>query len=92
MAVSEPLDPVLTEHSLSLLRAIGREGIAMVEFKHDRHAQRPLLMEVNGRYWGSIGLAKSSCLGRLATPKTAGRLRSPILTRERYQTSAAVIP
>lgn len=57
MAVAEPIDPVLSGHALSLLQALGWEGVAMVEFKFDRHRGRVTLMEVNGRYWGSISLA-----------------------------------
>ncbi len=57
MAVSEPLDPALRDQALALLRAIGWEGVAMVEFKHDRSTGRAALMEVNGRHWGTISLA-----------------------------------
>jgi len=56
-ALAEPLDPVLSRQALALLQAIGWEGIAMVEFKVDRRRGRAVLMEVNGRYWGSISLA-----------------------------------
>lgn len=56
-AISEPLDPVLVKHALSLLKEIEWDGVAMVEFKYDRINRRPLLMEVNGRYWGSVSLA-----------------------------------
>jgi predicted ATP-grasp superfamily ATP-dependent carboligase len=57
MAVSEALDPLLSEYALSLLHTIQWEGVAMVEFKYDRTERRAVLMEVNGRYWGSISLA-----------------------------------
>jgi protein-tyrosine-phosphatase/predicted ATP-grasp superfamily ATP-dependent carboligase len=57
MAIAEPIDPVLSRQALSLLQAIGWEGVAMVEFKFDRRSDRAMLMEVNGRYWGSISLA-----------------------------------
>ena len=33
-----------------------REGVAMVEFRQDRAQGRSALMEVNGRYWGTIEL------------------------------------
>ena len=58
-AVSEELDPVLAEHSLRLLRAIGWSGVAMVEFKRSE-AGRAVLMEVNGRFWGSVALTVQS--------------------------------
>ncbi len=56
-SISEPLDPVLAEQSVALLRKLNWEGVAMVEFKCDRAEQRSVLMEVNGRYWGSLPLA-----------------------------------
>ncbi len=56
-AVSEPLDPILFRGALELLRAIEWEGIAMVEFRQDRSEGRTVLMEVNGRYWGTCSLA-----------------------------------
>ena len=56
-SISEPLDPVLAEQAVALLRKLNWEGVAMVEFKRDRAEQRSVLMEVNGRYWGSLPLA-----------------------------------
>ena len=55
-AVAEPLDPVLFEKSLDLLRALRWEGPAMVEFKVNPRDGSAVLMEVNGRYWGTISL------------------------------------
>lgn len=43
--------------SEALLRAIGWEGPAMVEYRHDPATGVFWLMEVNGRFWGSIPLA-----------------------------------
>jgi protein-tyrosine-phosphatase/predicted ATP-grasp superfamily ATP-dependent carboligase len=57
MAISEPLDSALLEASLNLLRALEWEGVAMVEFRYDRAHRRAVLMEVNGRYWGTISFA-----------------------------------
>lgn len=48
------------EKSEALLRAIGWEGPAMVEYRHDRASGRYWLMEVNGRLWGSLPLASQS--------------------------------
>ena len=56
-SISEPLDPLLAEQAVALLRKLNWEGVAMVEFKRDRAEQRSVLMEVNGRYWGSLPLA-----------------------------------
>jgi hypothetical protein len=58
MRVSEPLDPVLYEHAVKLLSALGWTGLAMVEFKTG--ADGPALMEINGRVWGSLSLAVAS--------------------------------
>ncbi len=48
------------EKSEALLRAIGWEGPAMVEYRHDAASGRYWLMEVNGRLWGSLPLASQS--------------------------------
>ena len=56
-AVSEALDPVLAEQAITLLRALHWEGVAMVEFRKDLISGRAVLMEVNGRYWGTVSLA-----------------------------------
>lgn len=45
------------ERSLALLRALNWEGPAMVEYRHDPSTGRYVLMEVNGRFWGSQPLA-----------------------------------
>ncbi|HEX8667555.1 MAG TPA: carboxylate--amine ligase [Allosphingosinicella sp.] len=45
------------ERSEALLAALGWEGPAMVEYRYDRATGRYLLMEVNGRFWGSQPLA-----------------------------------
>jgi predicted ATP-grasp superfamily ATP-dependent carboligase len=55
---SVPLDPVLYDHSVRLLGAIGWTGLAMVEFKVGPRG--PTLMETNGRVWGSLPLAVAS--------------------------------
>lgn len=41
----------------ALLEAIGWQGVAMVEFKVDTRDGLPKLMEINGRFWGSLQLA-----------------------------------
>jgi len=57
----EAIDPALhaaqMEKSEQLLRAIGWQGPAMVEYRHDPATGRHKLMEINGRFWGSIALA-----------------------------------
>lgn len=54
---SIPLDQKLVEKSFELLRAIGWQGVAMVEYKVDGRDGRAKLMEINGRFWGSLQLA-----------------------------------
>jgi predicted ATP-grasp superfamily ATP-dependent carboligase len=47
----------LQERSIALLRAIGWEGVAMVEYRYDPLRCAARLMEINGRFWGSFPLA-----------------------------------
>jgi predicted ATP-grasp superfamily ATP-dependent carboligase len=54
---SVPLDPVLLDHAMRLLGPLGWHGVAMMEFKQDRRSGTAYLMEVNGRFWGSLHLA-----------------------------------
>ena len=52
-----PMDHGLVQESFALLKAMGWQGVAMVEFKTDRRDGDAKLMEVNGRFWGSLQLA-----------------------------------
>jgi predicted ATP-grasp superfamily ATP-dependent carboligase len=54
---SAAVDSRLRELSLRLMRKIGAYGVAMVEFRVDSRTHEPYLMEVNGRFWGSLQLA-----------------------------------
>jgi predicted ATP-grasp superfamily ATP-dependent carboligase len=54
---SEPAEPQLAEWSIQLLRAMEWDGLAMVEFRYDPASGDAVLMEVNGRFWGSLPLA-----------------------------------
>jgi predicted ATP-grasp superfamily ATP-dependent carboligase len=56
VAVSEAVEPILADQALTLLRSLEWEGVAMVEFRFDRQSKRSALMEVNGRYWGTLAL------------------------------------
>ncbi|MGH7620875.1 MAG: ATP-grasp domain-containing protein, partial [Gemmatimonadaceae bacterium] len=60
VAISEPVNPTLLDYSLRLLRALEWEGVAMVEFRHDAATGESVLMEVNGRFWGSLPLASAA--------------------------------
>jgi predicted ATP-grasp superfamily ATP-dependent carboligase len=50
-------DPGLLSRAESLLRALKWQGVAMVECKMDSRDGKAYLMEVNGRFWGSLQLA-----------------------------------
>ena len=54
---SVALPQPMTDYALRLLQHVGWHGVAMVEFKVDRQSGMPLLMEVNGRFWGSLQLS-----------------------------------
>ena len=47
----------LQEQSVALLKAIQWEGVAMVEYRYDPLSGKAVLMEINGRFWGSFPLA-----------------------------------
>lgn len=53
----------LQQRSIALLQRIGWEGVAMVEYRWDPASDRALLMEVNGRFWGSFPLAVQAGAG-----------------------------
>ena len=55
-----PLDQHAEQRAKSeaLLASIGWEGPAMVEYRYDARADKYLLMEINGRFWGSLPLAR----------------------------------
>jgi protein-tyrosine-phosphatase/predicted ATP-grasp superfamily ATP-dependent carboligase len=57
VCLSEPLNPELADSAVRLLQRLEWRGVAMVEFRYDRGARQATLMEVNGRYWGSLPLA-----------------------------------
>lgn len=57
LSESTPVDPQAGAHAARLLEAIGWQGAAMVEFKRDVRDGVPKLMEINGRFWGSLQLA-----------------------------------
>jgi predicted ATP-grasp superfamily ATP-dependent carboligase len=52
---SVPLDPAMYRHAVGMLEALHWTGWAMVEFKLSDDG--PVLMEINGRAWGSLPLS-----------------------------------
>ena len=59
LSESAPVDPALQGLAEKLLRSVDWFGPAMIEFRIDPQGQ-PWLMEVNGRFWGSLQLAIDS--------------------------------
>jgi predicted ATP-grasp superfamily ATP-dependent carboligase len=57
---SVALDPQIADFSRALITKLRFQGIAMVEYKREAATGDPVLMEVNGRPWGSIQLAIAS--------------------------------
>lgn len=57
LCVSEKPARELMKQSIALLRALEWEGVAMVEYRYDPATGEAALMEVNGRFWGSLPLA-----------------------------------
>ena len=55
--MSTPLTPELLDASVRLLKVLDYTGVAMVEFKVDPKTGHWALIEVNGRFWGSLPLA-----------------------------------
>jgi predicted ATP-grasp superfamily ATP-dependent carboligase len=47
----------LMDQSRRLLEQFGWRGVAMIEYKQDATSGIPYLMEINGRFWGSLQLA-----------------------------------
>jgi predicted ATP-grasp superfamily ATP-dependent carboligase len=57
---SYPIDPLLGDYSRRLVEALKWHGVGMVEFKKDNASGEYRLMEINGRFWGSLQLAIDS--------------------------------
>jgi protein-tyrosine-phosphatase/predicted ATP-grasp superfamily ATP-dependent carboligase len=55
--MSVPVDPRLYDYSSRLLGELGWTGVAMVEFRVDPATRDVSLMEINGRFWGSLPLS-----------------------------------
>jgi len=57
LRVSAPVVPALRDAAAKLMQATSWHGVAMVEFKHNPATGDFRLMEINGRFWGSLPLA-----------------------------------
>jgi len=60
LSESTVADPVAVDYADRLLGPLKWRGVAMVEFKRDRRDGSLRLMEINGRFWGSLQLAVDS--------------------------------
>lgn len=54
---SVPLDPQLLDAAEKLVAALGYTGVAMIEFRINPQTGDWILIEINGRFWGSLPLA-----------------------------------
>ena len=52
--------PEMEKIAIKLLKHLNWHGVAMVEFKLDNRTNKPVLIEVNPRFWGSINQAVTS--------------------------------
>ena len=57
LRVSMKLEDALYEAAQKLMRALQWTGVAMVEFKWNPESRKFVLVEINGRFWGSLPLA-----------------------------------
>jgi len=85
---STALDPRLQTPAARLLSALAWHGPAMVEFRDDG-ATEPCLIEVNGRFWGSLELAVASGVDfpKLWVDLLRG---APVEPRTRYETGVTL--
>jgi predicted ATP-grasp superfamily ATP-dependent carboligase len=60
LSESVALDPQLLDYAERLLEAMKWHGVAMLEFKRDARDGVTKLLEINGRFWGSLQLAVDS--------------------------------
>jgi protein-tyrosine-phosphatase/predicted ATP-grasp superfamily ATP-dependent carboligase len=54
---SVAVDPRLRDYAARLIAELGWTGVAMVEFRADAGTGDVSLMEINGRFWGSLPLS-----------------------------------
>lgn len=79
LRVSIMPDPELRRAALGILQALKWHGVAMVEFRQ-RPGERPVFIEVNGRFWHSLPLACYAGVSfpvLLATMAENGDVNSP---------------
>lgn len=77
---SVAVDPELLRMSVALLAGFDWQGVAMIEYKVDERTGTPYLMEINGRFWGSLQLAIDAGVDfpRLLLEAATGRAPAPV--------------
>lgn len=78
-SIAPPSD--LVRRSRALLEHFGWQGVAMIEYKVDASSGTPYLMEINGRFWGSLQLAMDAGVDfpRLLLAAACGEPVAPVL-------------
>lgn len=81
LSQAEPMDEALYHSSVRLLEALDWSGVAMVEYKRDDATGEHVLMEINGRFWGSLQLAIDAGVDfpRLLVDLALGKPVTPVL-------------
>ena len=74
--------PDALKYAETLLEALDWQGVAMVEFKRDVGSEVPYLMEINGRFWGSLQLAVDAGVDfpRLLVEASIGRVPARLVS------------
>ena len=69
------------DRSRALLKHFGWTGVAMIEYKIDAATGTPYLMEINGRFWGSLQLAIDAGVDfpRLLLAAAEGQTPAPVV-------------
>ena len=100
-AVSASCDPRLVDSAGRMLGALGWHGVAMAEFKWDETSNQFWLLEINGRFWGSLPLALAAgvdfpyYLYQLAvgqTPEPAASYAEGVLARGEERPGTGEVP
>lgn len=56
LRMSAPIDADMLAMSRALLQRMRWTGVIMVEYRYDERAHTPVLIEMNGRFWGSLAV------------------------------------
>lgn len=73
------------EQSRRLLKALNWNGVAMVEYRYEPATNSYWLMEINGRFWGSLPLATRSDVSFASSlVEVIGKQKNPVTTTIKY--------